>query len=175
MIYNMNSHFKYHAIYLIIIAILLILGIFSLFNRTNQKTKPSLATVINEQFITVRTNKTFMDATEDAAFAISERNFRITNTLRIGHAVRERGRDEFPENDVILFCNIHYAELMLDLESDYVNHCPGRITIREAPDDEVIISAPLVPLHENNQELNSFINEVNQFVIERVVFDAENW
>ena len=166
---------KTHIIYVFIILLLLVL----LFYQTNLSFMPvgnkNSTAVQTGDFFRLSSEKSFIDAAEDAAFAISERNFRITNTLRIGNAIRERGTAGYPENDVILFCNIRYAELMLDLDPEYVNYCPGQITIREAPDNQVIISAPLVPRHPTNNELNNYVDEVNQLIIESVEFASESW
>ena len=127
-----------------------------------------------ELFIHKITNKPFIDAAEDAAFAISERNFRVTNTLRIGNAVRERGREDFAEYDVILFCNIQFAERMLELDPSYVNFCPGQIAVWEQ-DGQVHISAPLVPEHDHLEELTEIVTTINELVIESVEFAAEEW
>lgn len=173
----LSRSFKLHAVYLCIIAGLLTALSLNP-NNSYKHTGPdtvAVKTLASDTFINVSAEKSFIDAAEDAAFAISERNFRITNTLRIGNAIRERGNITFPENDVILFCNIQYAESMLELEPDYINYCPGQITVREISANEVIISAPLVPLHPDNQQLNVLVNEVNQLISESVEFAAENW
>lgn len=166
---------KFHIIYFIIILCLIAL----LLHHPKSVEQSSVSSAeynhSSEEFVTATSDKAFLDAAEDAAFAISERNFRITNTLRIGNAIRERGTEAYPENDVILFCNIRYAELMLDLEPEYVNYCPGQITVREAANNQVIISAPLVPKHPTNTELNELVDEVNQLITESVEFAAQTW
>lgn len=128
----------------------------------------------DETFIEMKTNKTFQDVADDAEFAISERNFRITNTLKIGNAIKVRGNKTFPENNVILFCNIQFAEDMLAIDPSYVNYCPGQIAVREEG-DKVVISAPLVPLSHHSEDLDSMVNEVNRLVREAVEFSAEEW
>ena len=164
---------KHHIIYLLICLLLLIL----LFFNQKELIESSSTTINNNQesFYAVNSNKTFTDAAEDAAFAISERNFRITNTLRIGNAIRERGTENYLDYDVILFCNIQYAEQMLDEDPYYVNYCPGQMTISEVSENQVIISAPLVPMHESNDELNQLIQEINILIRESVDFAAESW
>ncbi len=131
-------------------------------------------TQAKEGFIVMSTDKAFQDVVDDAEFAISERNFRITNTLKIGNAVKKRGNKDFPENDVILFCNIQYAEEMLTIDPSYVNYCPGQITVREEG-DKIIISAPMVPLSFRNEKLDDLIKDVNRLVKEAVEFSAQDW
>lgn len=163
---------KHHFLY---IFIGISLFIFYSYNKSEQSTANNLETHKQELLYSVDSNKSFTDAAEDAAFAISERNFRITNTLRIGNAIRERGTQSYLDYDVILFCNIQYAEYMIDEDPSYVNYCPGQITISEVSENQVIISAPLVPLHDSNDELNQIVQEINRLVIESVDFAAETW
>jgi len=118
--------------------------------------------------------KRFADVVDDAEFAITERNFRITGRLHIGSAIRERGNPSFPDNEVLLFCNVTFAERMLTLNPEYVNFCPGRIAIR-GTDGAVIISAPLVPPDSSNAELNELVDTVNKLIIDAVDFAAEEW
>ncbi|NIR94830.1 MAG: DUF302 domain-containing protein, partial [Gammaproteobacteria bacterium] len=61
---------------------------------------------------------------EDAEFAISERNMRITDRLHIGRAIRDRGYEDFPDYEIILFCSLTYARRMLELEPEFINFCP---------------------------------------------------
>ena len=149
----------------LIIAVLLV--------KLTVDTKQSTVTDNHEVIYSQVTDKPFQDVVDDAEFAISEKNFRITNQLKIGKAVRERGNNEFPENNVILFCNIQYAEKMLLLEPDYLNYCPGQIAIRQAA-DHVVVSAPLVP-YGQGESINALVDEVNQLIIEAVDFSAKDW
>ncbi len=163
---------KHHFLYIFIGIFLLALY---LYNKAKLDAANNEGSTKQESLYSVSSNKSFTDAAEDAAFAISERNFRITNTLRIGNAIRERGTENYLDYDVILFCNIQYAELMIDADPYYVNYCPGQITISEVSENQVIISAPLVPLHGSNNELNELVQEINRLVVESVDFAAETW
>jgi len=78
------------------------------------------------------TKKSFLDVIQDTEFAITENNFRITNRLHIGDAIQERGNTGFPQNEVILFCNLTLAEEMLKIEPRYINYCPYKITINDS-------------------------------------------
>ncbi len=169
----MNKAQKLLTIYLCSIAALLGITIYTLFNSS--ASIQGLSVLDGEKFIQAVTDKPFQDTVDDASFAITERNFRVTNTLRIGNAIRVRGNKEFPQNDVILFCNIQYAEQMLELDPSYVNFCPGQITVREDINNKVIISALLVPLHKDNDALNDIVNKVNALVEESIEFAAEDW
>ena len=63
------------------------------------------------------TQKPLENIIQDAEFAITENNFRITNRLHIGSAIKERGCFDFPQNEIILFCNLTIAEEMLKIDS----------------------------------------------------------
>ena len=122
----------------------------------------------------VTTDKPLQEVVDDTEFAITERNLRITGELHIGEAIRERGRTEFPDNEIIMYCSLAFAEKMLELSPDYINYCPGRITIRQK-NEYIIIAAPLWPEHPDNQELNLHIKKMNQLIREIVDFAAKDW
>jgi len=120
------------------------------------------------------TDKPFNEVIEDLEFAITERNYRIVNTLQIGKAIRERGHERFPDNSVILFCNLTIARAMLMEDPDYLNHCPSRIGIR-ASGESVMISAHLFPESGYNRELDELIRKSNTHMVEIVNFGARAW
>ena len=99
---------------------------------------------------------------------------RITGTLNIGKAIRERGNNNFPDYEVIMFCNLSYAKQMLELEPEFINSCPLKITIRDAGKDYVI-TAPLLPENTNNEEMNKLTVKINSLIREIVEFSAEDW
>ena len=125
-------------------------------------------------FYESRTEKSLAQVLDDAEFAITERNFRITGRLHIGKGVRERGNTDFPDYEVILFCNLSYAERMLELEPEYVNYCPGRISFR-SHGDAIIISASLVPEDPENLQLNTLVKKINRLIREIVDFSVQEW
>ncbi|NIQ11060.1 MAG: DUF302 domain-containing protein, partial [Gammaproteobacteria bacterium] len=49
---------------------------------------------------------------------------RITDRLHIGRAIRDRGYEDFPDYEIILFCSLTYARRMLELEPEFINFCP---------------------------------------------------
>lgn len=118
--------------------------------------------------------KTVKAVLDDAEFAVTERNFRITGRLHIGAAIRERGLPDFPDYDVLLFCNLTYTQQMLTLEPGYVNYCPLRIAVR-GRDGAVTISAPLIPEAPDRPALNEVVAKINALVRECVDFGVERW
>jgi uncharacterized protein (DUF302 family) len=120
------------------------------------------------------TQKSIQQILEDAEFAISERNFRINNSLHIGSAIRERGESGFPDYEVILFCNLSHAKRMLELAPDFITYCPQRLIIRDAGTHRVI-SAALLPNKTSNAALNIVTEEINDLMRDIVEFAAADW
>lgn len=120
------------------------------------------------------TQKAFAQVVEDAEFAIVERNFRITGSLHIGKGIRERDGDDFPDHEVILFCNLGYAREMLELDPGFINFCPGRIAIR-ATAAGVVVSAPLLPQNTGKARVGALVTKLNTHIREIVDYAAESW
>ncbi len=125
-------------------------------------------------FVEATSNKEVTQILDDAEFAITERNFRINNRLHIGKAIRDRGSVGFPDNEVILFCNLSYAEKMLGLAPDFISYCPQRFAVRDNGQTR-IITASLLPQDTRNKALNAITREINSLAIEIVEFAAEEW
>ena len=122
----------------------------------------------------VETDKAFEEVLDDTIFAITERNFRITSHLHIGKAIRDRNNPDFPEYEVLLYCNLVYAKKMLDLDPDMINSCPGRITIRQS-DDRIIITAPLWPEQMKDKSLKTHMQKMNVLIRDIVDYAADDW
>jgi uncharacterized protein (DUF302 family) len=120
------------------------------------------------------TEKAFEEVLDDTIFAITERNFRITGHLHIGKGIRDRKNPDFPDYEVLLYCNLVYAKKMLDLDPEIINSCPGRITVRQ-DNEKVIITAPLWPVDMKNDELKSHMKNMNVLVREIVDYAADDW
>jgi uncharacterized protein (DUF302 family) len=118
--------------------------------------------------------KPLAQVVEDAEFAIVERNFRITGNLHIGKGIRERDGDDFPDHEVILFCNLGYAREMLELDPGFINFCPGRIAIRATPAG-VVVSAPLLPQNAGKARIGTLVTKLNALMREIVDYAAESW
>lgn len=131
-------------------------------------------TQYQNSYYQLETEKPFAEAIDDAIFAITERNFRVTGHLYIGQAIRERGNSEFPHYDVLLYCNLSYTEAMLALDPYIINFCPNRITIRQH-DQNVIITAPLWPTLVDNNVLRSLTKKMNVMTREIVDYAADSW
>jgi len=111
---------------------------------------------------------------EDAEFAITERNIRITGRLHIGEAIRDRNNPGYPDYEVILYCSLTFAKKMLEMEPALITVCPGRITVRSHGDD-YLIEAPLWPELDDTGPLKSLMQSMNGMVREIVDYAAEDW
>jgi len=122
----------------------------------------------------VSTEKELEEVLDDTIFAITERNFRITGHLHIGKGIRDRKNPDFPDYEVLLYCNLVYAQEMLELDPDMINSCPSRITVRQH-NKKVIITAPLWPVNIDNKDLKSHMQNMNVLVREIVDYAADDW
>ena len=120
------------------------------------------------------TDKVIEEVLDDTIFAITERNFRITGHLHIGKGIRDRKNPDFPDYEVLLYCNLVYTKKMLELDPDMINSCPARITVRQ-DNEKVIITAPLWPVDMKNEELKSHMQKMNVLVREIVDYAADDW
>lgn len=121
-----------------------------------------------------KTGKSLQNILEDIEFAVSERNFRIVNRLHIGQGIRGRGYENFPEYEIILYCNLNFARKMLELAPDLINACPGRISVRE-DNESYIISAVLWPEDTGKSQVNKLMYDMNVLVREIVDYAALEW
>jgi len=121
------------------------------------------------------TQKPVAEVAEDVEFAISERNFRVTSQLHVGRGIRERDKIEFPDYEVILFCNLGLARQMLERDPGYINYCPGRITVRRGG-DATHIATLLLPEHAGQDAvLAELVRETNTHLRAIVDFGTEHW
>ena len=118
--------------------------------------------------------KPIAEVITDAEFAIVERNFRITGNLHIGKGIRERDGGDFPDYEVILFCNLGYAREMLQLDPSFINFCPGRVTVR-GTGSGVVVSAPLLPQNTGDANIDALMNRLNSLLREIVDYAVEPW
>lgn len=130
--------------------------------------------ILQQDTYRIDTDKPFYEVVEDLEFAITERNYRIVNTLEIGKAIKERGNPDFPANTVVLFCNLSFAGSMLALEPEYLYHCPIKISARQS-DGKVLIVGQLFPETGYNSELDQVTNKINTHVIEIIEYAAKDW
>lgn len=131
----------------------------------------SSCTSDSEQIYEKTTTKPFEEVLQDAEFAITENNFRITNRLHIGNAIQERGNTEFPQNEIILFCNLELAEEMLKIEPRYINYCPYKITVTESGTG-ITIGTRLLPPKTNNAKMDEVAKSINKILHSMVEYAA---
>ncbi len=102
----------------------------------------------------------FEDTLLNLDIAISEHNYRIIHRSHIGQAIRDRGQQDFPLSTITNFCNITYAEEMMEINPDLINDMPCTVAIREQG-DSVIVSAKLMKTNTNNHLQNEFAIKIN--------------
>jgi len=105
-------------------------------------------------------NYDYEDTLINLDIAISEHNYRIIHRSKIGQAVRDRGKKDFPLSIVISFCNISYAKEMMEINSDLINDMPCIITVREEKEG-VIVGTKLMAENTRNQRQNDFAIRIN--------------
>ena len=118
----------------------------------------------------VLTDKPFTDVVEEVEFAITEHNFRITGSNRIGAVISSRAGAAFPDSLVIHFCNLEYARQFLEVEPDYLLYMPCKVAVAEQ-EDQVVIETLLLP--EDDPRLHAISVEVNAILRAIVDFAAE--
>jgi len=121
------------------------------------------------------TRKPVAEVVEDVEFAVSERNFRITSQLHVGRGIRESDKIEFPDYEVILFCNLGLARKMLELDPGYINYCPGRITVRRGGDTTHIATILLPDNAGQDNALAALVRDTNAQLRAIVDFGTEHW
>jgi uncharacterized protein (DUF302 family) len=128
-------------------------------------------TTESDQLYERTTQKSLQDVLQDTEFAIAENNFRITNRLHIGKAIKERGNQAFPQNEIILFCNLTLAEEMLKIEPRYINYCPYKITITDS-DGYITIGTRLLPSKTSNSKMDEVSKNINKILLSMVEYAA---
>ncbi|MBI2801980.1 MAG: DUF302 domain-containing protein [Gammaproteobacteria bacterium] len=118
------------------------------------------------------TSKSFADVILELDFAITERNFRITGRNTIGKGLRERGYKDFPDVEVIHFCNLEYAREVLLLDPGFVAEMPCRITVHEAH-GKTVVSLVLLPEDHADRRVNAFAARMNGVLREILTFVLE--
>jgi uncharacterized protein (DUF302 family) len=118
------------------------------------------------------TDKSFDSVIQELEFAITEHNYRITGRNTIGKALRERGYDDFPEVEVILFCNVEQAREVLLVDPGYVAMMPCRATVHEQNGLRVV-SVVLLPEAHPHPEVVAFAQRVNRVLKDILAFVLE--
>ncbi len=129
--------------------------------------RPSLALI--ERGVT---GKSFDDVILELDFAITERNFRITGRNTIGKGLRDRGYADFPDVEVIHFCNLEYAREVLLLDPGYVAQMPCRVTVHRER-GRTVVSLVLLPEDHPDPRVNAFAQRMNVLLREILAFVLE--
>ena len=126
----------------------------------------------NIHYYHAETTKPYDEVLAELEIAITEHNFRITGHSRVGKVIRNRGTTNFPEYDTIQFCNLTHAKTLLEISPHAVRHMPCNI-VTYAYDDKIIIKTRLLPVDNDNVELNKFSASINEKLKQIVDFTAE--
>ncbi len=118
------------------------------------------------------TTKGFDDVIIELEFAITERNFRITGRNTIGKSLRERGYEDFPDVEVIHFCNLEHAREVLLLDPGYVTLMPCRMTVHEEG-GKTVVSLVLLPEAHPDPRVVAFAKRMNVVLREILAYVLE--
>lgn len=111
------------------------------------------------------TQKAFTTVIDDLVFAISQHNFRLTEQANIGQAIAEREGKNFPQLTVLHFCNLTYAQALLEKQIASPLQMPCRISVRQLG-DQVVIETLLLADHAAQQALVDEINQILQAIVD---------
>lgn len=111
------------------------------------------------------TQKAFATVIDDLMFAISQHNFRLTEQANIGQAIAEREEKDFPKLTVLHFCNLSYAQALLEKHIASALQMPCRISIRQLG-DQVVIETLLLADNAAQQALVDEINQILQAIVD---------
>lgn len=111
------------------------------------------------------TQKAFATVIDDLVFAISQHNFRLTEQANIGQAIAEREEKNFPLLTVLHFCNLTYAQALLEKQIASPLQMPCRISVRQLG-DQVVIETLLLADHAAQQALVDEINQILQAIVD---------
>lgn len=109
------------------------------------------------------TDKSFQDVIFELEFAITERNYRITGRNTLGKALRARGYSGYPDAEVIHFCSVERARIVLDLDPDYLAQMPCRITVH-VEDNRTVVHGILLPTNHPDARVVEFARETNALI-----------
>lgn len=118
------------------------------------------------------TAESFDDVILELDYAITEHNFRITGRNTIGKGLRERGYEDFPDVEVIHFCNLESAREVLLLDPDFVAQMPCRMSVHRQG-DKTVINLVLLPEDHPNPKVNAFAHRINGQLREILAFVLE--
>ena len=118
------------------------------------------------------TTAAFDDVILELDYAITERNFRITGRNTIGKGLRERGYADFPDVEVIHFCNLESAREVLLLDPGFVAQMPCRLTVHREG-EKTVISVILLPEDHPDARVNAFAHRINGLLREILAFVLE--
>ncbi|SKA91210.1 Uncharacterized conserved protein, DUF302 family [Thiothrix eikelboomii] len=126
---------------------------------------PTVTPSFNAPIYQKTTQKAFTAVIDDLVFAISQHNFRLTEQANIGRAIAEREEKDFPQLTVLHFCNLTYAQALLEKQLASSLQMPCRISVRQVG-DQVVIETLLLADNAVQQALIDEINQILQAIVD---------
>lgn len=158
------KHPTFNASFFLLFSIIFQVGCTT--EHDNKEASSQTLTSLSIPSYTRDSKKPFDDVVEDLLISIGEHNFRLTSHSRIGKAIAERTNTEFPLATVIHFCNLKYAQELLNIDLNYLLKMPCRIAIHETPNKRTVIQTWLLP--EDDEKTAQFSQKINSILIEIV-------
>jgi len=118
------------------------------------------------------TEKSYQDVVDELDFAITEHNFRLTGRNVVGKAIRKRGHPDFPDVEVIHFCNLENAREVLEIDPEFIAQMPCRVMVNTAG-DKTVINMILLPEDNGDERIDRFARRLNQDLRDIVSFVLE--
>lgn len=118
------------------------------------------------------TDKPFADVVDELEFAITERNFRITGSNKVGSGIRERGYPAFPDMEVIHFCSLEYAREVLTIDPEFIAQMPCRVTVHQQG-SAVRVQMILLPEDHPDRRVREFARRMNGLLREILAYALE--
>ena len=116
--------------------------------------------------------KSFADVVEDLEFMVTEHNFRIVGRNPIGKGIRERGKADFPDYQIVQICNLSYAEAILQRDPGWIRYMPCNLAVYE-PDNGFYVTTTLLPTNVPDPQLRQAATEINGILKTTVQYAAE--
>lgn len=114
------------------------------------------------------TPKPLEEVVFDLKLAISEYNFRLTAENRIGEAISIREQIPFPGARVFAFCNLRYAQRLLEIDPDYLLRMPCRAAVQRSG-SHTTVSVQLLP--EDDPPTHQIAVQINR-ILRAIVDEA---
>lgn len=119
------------------------------------------APVVPENNYQVSTTKPYDEVLAELASAISDANFSVVAHNRVGKAIRERDTPDFPEYDIVQFCNLTLAKKLLQKAPHAVEYMPCKVLVYQYA-GKTLVKTHLLPTDDADPEIREFMVKMNK-------------